>query len=120
VIKVEQLGSFRTRTELRARKLEGGIAMSKWLNTTKMIWKKAFKPCHALGFCAYGPLVEEFPLREKARAASCQVYGHDCPVFYHAEPLAEDEPADIEGEMGAFAKEINAHFAASRKSGRKR
>ena len=94
--------------------------MSKWLNTTKMIWKKAVKPCRAVGFCPYGRLVEEFPLRDEDGAASCQVYGHDCPAFYHAEPLAEDEPADVEGEMRTFAKEIDAYLAASRKSGRKR
>ncbi|MCK9463194.1 MAG: hypothetical protein M0R80_26530 [Proteobacteria bacterium] len=93
--------------------------MSKWLNNKKMIWKKAVKPCHALAFCPYGPLVEEFPLRDEAEAVSCDVFGHDCPIFYHAEPFAEDEPADLVGEMRAFAKEINAHFAASKKSGRK-
>jgi len=88
--------------------------MSKWLNTTKMIWKKAAKPCHALAFCPYGQLVEEFPPRAGDEIASCQVYGHDCPAFYHAEPFAEDEPADVVGEMRAFCKEIDARWKIGR------
>jgi len=67
---------------------------------------KRVKPCHKIGFCAYGQLVEEFPLypefieqdldlNQLAREGklhtkfSCKVFGHDCPVFYCAEPLSE-------------------------------
>jgi hypothetical protein len=77
--------------------------MSKWLNTTciqKGIkngeWNgfykwllKDHKPCHFTGYCPYGQLVEEFPLEEKRGKYSCKVFGHNCPVFYHAEPMAE-------------------------------
>ena len=52
------------------------------------------KPCHQTGFCVYGSLVEEFPL-ERGRW-SCQVFGHDCPVFYMAEPLTEDLDIPVE------------------------
>ena len=93
--------------------------MSKWLNTEKMIWKKATKPCHALAFCPYGQLVEEFPSRDDGGVTSCEVFGHDCPVFYHAEPVSEGAPADaVVGEMWAFCKEIDARYTASRKSRR--
>jgi len=79
---------------------------------------KIEKPCHYTGYCPYGSLVEEFPLYQEAcnyaiehniltedgypdlnkvipehpelDKYSCQVFGHDCPVFYMAEPLAED------------------------------
>jgi len=82
------------------------------------------KPCHYTGFCPYGTLVEEFPLHQEATEYaiehnilaedgypdlnkvipehpeldkySCQVFGHDCPVFYMAEPLAEDCPEEEE------------------------
>ena len=57
------------------------------------------KPCHMLGFCPYGPLVEFYQLREKPSKFSCKVFGHDCPAFYLAEPLSED--------MRAEAKKLN-------------
>ena len=81
--------------------------MSKWLNNKKplhtpgkhskfgmgegekdLIWKVE-KPCNKLGFCPYGQLVEEFPFTDKVKGLSCKVFGHDCPVFYMAEPFSE-------------------------------
>lgn len=59
------------------------------------------KPCGILGWCPYGPLVEDFPLHGQmhgdaefgrqplATPSSCMVFGHDCPVFYVAEPFAD-------------------------------
>ena len=47
------------------------------------------KPCNKLGFCPYGQLVEEYPLKEKVDKVSCDVFGHDCPVFYMAEFIKE-------------------------------
>ena len=69
-----------------------GKKMDKWLNSTKRIWKadEIEKPCHSCGFCVYGQLVEEFPLGKKRDEYSCNVFGHDCPVFYHAELIKED------------------------------
>jgi hypothetical protein len=48
------------------------------------------KPCKELGYCPYGPLVEDFPLYEdEPTEKSCSVFGHDCPVFYVAEPFMD-------------------------------
>ena len=71
--------------------------MSEWLNTQTIIAPEIEKPCHKLGWCPYGQLVEEFPLREERdEHFSCTVYGHDCPAFYHAEGFAE-ERAETDG-----------------------
>lgn len=51
--------------------------------------KAVCKPCWELKYCPYGPLVEEFPLRDDRDERSCRIFGHDCPVFYVAEPLTE-------------------------------
>ena len=44
------------------------------------------KPCHACGFCPYGQVVEMFPFSNEY---SCRTFGHDCPVFWLAEPITE-------------------------------
>ena len=51
--------------------------------------KAVCKPCWELKYCPYGPLVEDFPLRTRPDERSCRIFGHDCPVFYVAEPLTE-------------------------------
>ena len=56
---------------------------------------KVFKPCNELGWCPYGPLVEQFPLKGKSNI-SCSVFGHDCPVFYVAEGFADKKPITLE------------------------
>jgi len=48
------------------------------------------KPCLKLGWCPYGPLVEDFPLKSKRDSVSCGVFGHDCPVFTMAEGFVDD------------------------------
>ena len=67
--------------------------MSKWLNNKKIIHnlEAVEKPCHRTGYCPYGQLVEEFPLHpeDQDKKYSCKVFGHDCPVYYHAEFLKE-------------------------------
>ena len=68
--------------------------MSIWLNNKVILTKNLMrkKPCHELGYCPYGCLVEEFPLEEvegKKDSVSCKVFGHNCPMFYHAEDLSE-------------------------------
>ena len=62
-----------------------------WANTSKVIKNnlKKVKPCKKLGYCPYGVLVEEFPLKMKSKI-SCELFGHDCPVFYVAEGLEEE------------------------------
>ena len=64
--------------------------MSEWLNTKIIIKKDIEKPCHLCNFCPYGQLAEEFPIKSKSKL-SCKVFGHDCPVFYHAEDFKEEE-----------------------------
>jgi len=61
--------------------------MSKWLNNTKRVWKasKIEVPCKRLEYCPYGQLVEAFPLPARRTNYSCELFGHECPVFYHAE-----------------------------------
>ncbi len=81
---------------------------SRWINNEIRIFDKDAieKPCHKCGFCPYGALVEEFPLHPEFKDVSdedlnnlgdkintgynCTVFGHDCPVFYQAEPIVED------------------------------
>jgi hypothetical protein len=59
----------------------------------KIGWKRRVKavckPCWELKYCPYGPLVEEFPLQEERDDKSCRIFGHQCPVFFVAEPLTE-------------------------------
>ena len=55
------------------------------------------KPCHQLGFCPFGPLVEEFPLKAVPDEQSCTIFGHDCPVFHCAEPFVDGAgPATVQ------------------------
>ena len=60
--------------------------MSKWLNNKIVIEanKKLKRPCYSCGYCPYGQLVEEFPFTE-GDTYSCDIFGHDCPMYYHAE-----------------------------------
>lgn len=59
----------------------------------KIQWKRRVKavckPCWEIKYCPYGPLVEDFPLKSNPDEKSCRIFGHDCPVFYVAEPLTE-------------------------------
>jgi hypothetical protein len=59
--------------------------MSKWLNNKFIRIKDIEQPCNILQYCPYGQLVEEFPIRKKKNKYSCNLFGHDCPVYYHAE-----------------------------------
>ena len=81
--------------------------MSKWLNNKRQIHfpdkdsnfgkdgngkdmlYRINKPCLDCNFCPFGQLIEAFPLKKKSDKVSCKVFGHDCPVFYMAEPFAE-------------------------------
>jgi hypothetical protein len=52
--------------------------------------KAVCKPCWELKYCPYGPLVEDFPLREEPDPErSCRIFAHDCPVFTVAEGFTE-------------------------------
>lgn len=71
-----------------------GRSLLKWAE--KVGWKQRVKavckPCWEIKYCPYGPLVEDFPLRPESTeddGRSCRIFGHDCPVFYVAEPFTE-------------------------------
>lgn len=68
-----------------------GKTLTRW--GEKVHWerrvKAVCKPCWEIKYCPYGPLVEEFPLKQNPDEKSCRIFGHDCPVFYGAEPLTE-------------------------------
>jgi hypothetical protein len=51
--------------------------------------KAVCKPCWELKYCPYGPLVEGFPAPETDTHRSCRIFGHECPIFFVAEPLTE-------------------------------
>ena len=61
----------------------------------KPVFKYAIKPCRILQFCPYASMVEEFPevemfpLPQKNAPESCSVFGHQCPVFFHAQPFVD-------------------------------
>lgn len=52
------------------------------------------KPCHILqGLCPYGYFVEFFPLRKQKSEISCEIFGHDCPIYHFGEYVAITPPA---------------------------
>ena len=65
--------------------------LQKWAD--EIGWKRRVKavckPCWELKYCPYGPLVEKFPLPDEHEESSCRIFGHDCPVFFVAEPMTE-------------------------------
>jgi len=74
----------------KSEKTERG-PIQKWgqkINWEKRV-KAVCKPCWEIKYCPYGPLVETFPLKNNRDERSCRIFGHDCPVFYVAEPLTE-------------------------------
>ena len=86
----------------------GVLNMSKWLNNENPIWENAVKPCLLLMFCPYGKLTEEFPISENKK--TCEILGHDCPVFYQASHIVEGdgEKRVNQEEFDTFFKEIAA------------
>lgn len=64
-------------------------AVLQWVNNKKIMNPKAKKPCHKTGTCPYGSLVEIYPIRARRGKYSCKTFGHDCPVFYLEENMAE-------------------------------
>lgn len=58
-------------------------------NWSKRKTKAICKPCWEIKYCPYGPLIEQFPLQENRDEKSCRIFGHQCPVFYVAEPFSE-------------------------------
>ncbi|TKJ19803.1 MAG: hypothetical protein CEE43_14470 [Promethearchaeota archaeon Loki_b32] len=61
----------------------------RWFNESIMVDENAEKPCYILKWCPYGGLVEAFRIRREISRYTCQVFGHDCPVFYISEKVIE-------------------------------
>lgn len=63
-----------------------------WLNTKHILNNNLRKkrPCYACGYCPYGQMIELFPITKKEGTYSCKVFGHNCPMYYHAENITED------------------------------
>ena len=94
--------------------------MKGWINTTKRVWKNAVRPCRMIGFCPYGPIVEEYPA-DKDSEMRCGVFAHDCPVFYQASFICESEGKDydaskVDDEVDRFFAEAESKVMDSEKS----
>jgi len=68
--------------------------VGEWLNVSEIIDQNAKKPCHRLGWCPYGKLVEEYPIREQISDYTCKVFHHDCPIYYQVEYTSEEYGQD--------------------------
>lgn len=73
-------------------------------NNTLVVWEDIIKPCKLCGYCPYGQLAEDFPLRDSKE--SCQLHGHDCPVYYVAMPFMEEGIQITEEEYEKHNKEL--------------
>lgn len=78
-----------------------------WLNNEKVIKNNLDKekPCYKLGYCPYGCIVELFPLN--GGKLSCGLFGHDCPMYYNAEDVAENKKKEVFEEIMKNRKKKN-------------
>lgn len=75
-----------------------------------MVFEKSIKPCRIIGFCPYGPLVENMPLPEEPNERCCKIFGHECPIFYAAEPFVD--PGEVtEDDVEAQIKELRKYWS---------
>ncbi len=58
-------------------------------NQGEIIYQDVEKPCLTFPGCPYGPLVECFYPRPGNTKYRCDIFGHDCPIFYLMEPVTE-------------------------------
>jgi hypothetical protein len=49
---------------------------------------------------------EDYPIESNRDYMACEVYGHICPVYYHAEPMSEDGEVTDE-EVDAWIDELD-------------
>ncbi len=75
-----------------------------------VVYTKSVKPCRVLQYCPYGPLVEEMPLPEEPNERCCSIFGHECPVFYCAEPFVDEGEVSDE-ELEEHFKELIRHWS---------
>jgi len=52
---------------------------------------------------------DDYPVKAVDSKMACKVFGHHCPVYYHAELLSEDGELNQE-EIDAFDKEIKEYM----------
>jgi hypothetical protein len=62
---------------------------------------------------------EDYPDNPDTDTMACKIFGHHCPVYYHAELLAEDEEP-TQNELNAFEKECQECLDAMDKEIEKR
>ncbi len=67
------------------------------------------QPCNQLGYCPYGYLVEFFPLEERDEY-SCEIFGHDCPVYYLAEGFMDDDEGSLKDMSVEELIEVDRQF----------
>ena len=70
--------------------MQNSLDPKRWFNESVMVDKNAEKPCYVLNWCPYGGLVEAFRIRKGITKYTCQVFRHDCPVFYISEEIDEE------------------------------
>jgi hypothetical protein len=89
--------------------------MSRWLNNKfiRFKYKEIERPCKYCGYCVYGQLVEEFPF-DKTGKLSCPVFGHNCPVYYHAESMMDEGDIDPK-KVKAYERKIMKAFEEYKK-----
>ena len=85
----QQFTEFSQSLPIQNEKLRDNLKNCEGFNDKKIIAKRIEKPCHILDWCPYGSLGDEFYIRESDYIYGCKIFPHDCPVFYHAEPLKE-------------------------------
>lgn len=51
---------------------------------------------------------DDYPVKAIDNKMTCEIFGHHCPVYYHAELLAEEEAS--QEEIDAFGKEIKEYI----------
>jgi hypothetical protein len=81
--------------------------MTAWIEASV----KARKPCWRLGYCPYGPLVEDFPLLPPTRA---DAEGHMAYLRGCLETGVLEDGEALEPERRALMEELVAGFDASR------
>lgn len=85
----QQFTEFSQSVPIQNEKLKDILKNCAGFNDKTIITDKIEKPCHILDWCPYGSLGSDLFIRELDYIYGCKIFPHDCPVFYHAEPLKE-------------------------------
>jgi len=63
-----------------------------FFNEGIIVVENSAKPCWELQWCPYGSLVEDFQIRMIRDYHTCEVFDHDCPVYYVRGDFTEESP----------------------------